>query len=146
MACPSSARHCASFAWRTRLARKPKCRIRVEPVRRDVQHQAPQELHGLERQGAQAVAALVILVAEGHLAVLQGHEPVVGDGDAVGIAGQVLEHMLGVLEGLFGVDDPLLVAQGGEEPLPGRGLGEFPTAPRQGQSGPARRSAARPAR
>ena len=102
-------------------------------MRGDVQQQTPQELHGVQRQGAQAVATLVILVAEGHLAMLQGHEPVVGDGDAVGIAGQVLEHMLGVLDGLLGVDDPLLVAQGGEEPLPGRGLGEFPTAPREGQ-------------
>ena len=105
----------------------------VEAVRRDVEHQPPQELDGIERQGAQAVAALVVLVAEGHLAVLQGHEPVVGDGHAMGIAGEVLEDMLGVLEGLFGVDDPLLVAQGGEEPLPGRGLGELPTATRQGQ-------------
>ena len=102
-------------------------------MRGDVQQQTPQELHGVQRQGAQAVATLVILVAEGHLAMLQGHEPVVGDGDAVGIAGQVLEHMLGVLDGLFGVDDPLLVAQGGEEPLPGRGLGECPTTTRQGE-------------
>ena len=105
----------------------------VEAVRGDVQHQAPQEFHGLERQGAQAVAALVILVAEGHLAVLQGHEPVVGDGHAMGIAGQVLEDVLGVLEGLFRVDDPLLVAHVGEEPVPGRGLGKLPTATRQGQ-------------
>ena len=105
----------------------------LEAVRGDMQHQAPQEFHGLERQGTQAMAALVIFVPEGDLAVLQGHEPVVGDSDAVGIAGQVLEHMLGVLEGLFGVDDPLLGAQGGEEPLPGHGLGEFPTATRQRQ-------------
>jgi hypothetical protein len=62
----------------------------LEAARGDVQHQAPQEFHGLERQGTQTVAALVILVAEGHLAVLQGHEPVVGESDAVGIAGQVL--------------------------------------------------------
>ena len=41
--------------------------------------------------------------------------------------------MLGVLEGLFGVDDPLLVAQGGEEPPLGLGFGKFPTATRQGQ-------------
>lgn len=26
VACPRRVRHCASFAWRTRLARKPKCR------------------------------------------------------------------------------------------------------------------------
>ncbi len=105
----------------------------VEAVRRDVEHQTPQEFHGLERQGAQAVAVLVVLVAEGHLAVLQGDEPVVGDGDAMGIAGQVLEDVLGVLEGLFGVDDPLLVAQRGEEPLPGCGLGKCPTATHEGQ-------------
>src|SRR2546429_7227628 len=39
---------------------------------------------------------------EGHLAILQGHEPVVGDGHAMGIPGQVREHMLGVLHGLCG--------------------------------------------
>jgi hypothetical protein len=67
----------------------------VEPMRGDVQQQTPQELYGVQRQGVQAVATLVILVAEGHLAMLQGHETVVGDGNVVGIAGQVLEHMLG---------------------------------------------------
>ena len=108
MACPSSVRHCASFSWRTRLAKKPKCRSPVEAARRDVQHQAPQEFHGIERQGAQAMAALIIFLAEGHLAVLQGDEPLVGDGDAMGIAGQVLQDMLGVLERFFGIDDPLL--------------------------------------
>ena len=49
------------------------------------------------------------------------------------IAGQVCEDMLGVLDGLFGVDHPLFVAQGGEEPLPGCEFGEFPTATRQSQ-------------
>ena len=56
------------------------------------------------------MAALVILVAEGHLAVLQGHEPVVRDGDAMRRASQVGEDVLGILEGLFGVDHPLLGA------------------------------------
>ena len=85
------------------------------------------------RAGAQTVATLIILVAESHLAVLQGHKPVVGDGDAMRIAGQVGEDVLGILEGRFGVHDPLLGTQGGEEPLPRGGLGEFPTAPRQGE-------------
>ena len=62
----------------------------VEAVRRDVQHQTPKEFHGIKCHGAQAVAALVILVAEDHLAVLQRDEPVVGDGHAMGIAGEVL--------------------------------------------------------
>jgi len=105
----------------------------LEAARRDMQHQPPQEFYGLERQGAQAVATSIILVTKGHLATLQGHEPVVGDGDAMRIAGQVGEDVLGILEGLFGVHDPLLGAQGGEEPLPRGGLGELPTAPHQGE-------------
>lgn len=79
------------------------------------------------------MAVLVILVTEGHVAVLQGDEPVVRDGHAMGIPGQVREHLRWVLHGLFGVDHPLLVAQRGEEALPGRGLSEFPTATHQGE-------------
>src|SRR5882672_1777571 len=105
----------------------------VEAVGWDMQHQTPQEFHGIERQGAQAVTMRVVLVAEGHLAVLQGHETMVGNGHTVGIAGQVLQDVPGVLEGLFGVDHPLAVAQGGKEPLPGLGLGKLPTATRQEQ-------------
>src|SRR5207253_245737 len=46
----------------------------VEAMWRDVEHQPPQEFDGVQGQRAQAMAALVILVAEGHLAVRQGHE------------------------------------------------------------------------
>ena len=42
----------------------------VESMRGDVQHQAPQEFYGIERQGAQALATLGVLVKEGDLAFL----------------------------------------------------------------------------
>ena len=51
----------------------------VEAVRWDMEHQTAQEFHGLDRQGTQAVATLVILVAEGHQAILQGDETVIGE-------------------------------------------------------------------
>ncbi len=102
----------------------------VEATWRDVEHQPPQEFDGVQGQRAQAMAALVILVAERHLAVLQGDETMVGNGHTVGRAGQVLQDMPGVWEGFFGVDHPLLVVQGGEEPLPRSRLGERLTAPR----------------
>jgi hypothetical protein len=105
----------------------------VEPVRRDVEHQPPQEFDGVQGQRAQAMATLVILGAEGHLAVLQGHETMVGNGHTVGIAGQVLQDMPRVWEGFFGVDHPLLIVQGGEELLPRSRLGERLTAPCPGQ-------------
>jgi hypothetical protein len=81
----------------------------MEAVRWDVQHQPPQEFHGLKCQGAQAVATLGILGAEGDLAVRQGDEPMVREAHAMGIAGEILEHVLGLPEGLLGVDHPLLV-------------------------------------
>jgi len=52
---------------------------------------------------------LVILGAEGDLAVRQGDEPMVLDAHAMGRAGEILEHVLGLPEGLLGVDHPLLV-------------------------------------
>jgi hypothetical protein len=81
----------------------------VEAVGWNMEHQPPQEFHGLEREGTQAVATLVILVAEGDQAVRQGDEPMVRDAHAMGIAGEILEHVLGLPEGLLGVDHPLLV-------------------------------------
>ena len=39
----------------------------------------------------------------------------VGDGDAMGIACQVVEHMLGAAERWFGVDDPILLEQRSHE-------------------------------
>jgi hypothetical protein len=105
----------------------------VEAARRDVEHQTPQEFHGRERQGTQAAAALVGLVAEGHLAALQGDEPMVRDGAAMRLARQGGEDGLGLLEGLFGVDHPLPGAPRREEPLPGWGLGKCPTTTHEGQ-------------
>jgi hypothetical protein len=68
----------------------------VEPVWRDVEHQPPQALDGIQGQGAQAVAMGIVFGAEGDLAVFQGHEPVVGDGDAMGVPGEVREDVLWV--------------------------------------------------
>ena len=48
----------------------------------------------------------------------------VGDGDAVGIAAEILQHVLGSAEGWFGVDDPIFAeerTQPGSEEL---GIGE----------------------
>ena len=39
----------------------------------------------------------------------------VGDGDAVGVTGQVVENMFGTAEGWLGIDDPVLLAEFPEE-------------------------------
>lgn len=50
-----------------------------------------------------------ILVTEGHKIVFQGDDAVVGDGDPVDIAAQVVQHLFRLLEGRSGEDDPFLV-------------------------------------
>jgi hypothetical protein len=53
----------------------------------------------------------IVSPEEGDAIVLEGHETVVGDRDPMGVAGQVVENMLGTTEGWLGVDDPVLLAE-----------------------------------
>ena len=69
----------------------------MKALRQDVEQEAPDELVGGERHCAvprQPVAA-VILVAEGHAALVERSEPAVRDGDAMGVAGEIGEHRFG---------------------------------------------------
>jgi hypothetical protein len=45
---------------------------------------------------------------EGDAIVLEGHEAMVGNGDAMSAASQVVEKMFGAPEGWLSVDDPIL--------------------------------------
>ena len=47
--------------------------------------------------------------------VLKGHQTMVGDGYAMGVARQVVENMFGTAEGWLGVDYPVLLAELPEE-------------------------------
>jgi hypothetical protein len=40
------------------------------------------------------ISVRIILPAEGNLVMLEGHKPVVGDGDTMGVAGEVTQHMM----------------------------------------------------
>jgi hypothetical protein len=57
----------------------------------------------------------IILPAESNLVMLESHEAMVGDGYAMGIAGEIAEYMVGTAEGRLGVDDPVLTEQGAQE-------------------------------
>src|ERR1035441_2582719 len=57
--------------------------------------------------------------AKRDLAIRQGDQSVVGDGDAVGVGAEIEQDMLRTSEGSFAVDDPVMAKQlpepGGEE-------------------------------
>jgi hypothetical protein len=62
----------------------------AEAVWQDVQEKAADELGGVERHGPEPVAAFdpVVLPLEGNARLVERDQPRVGDGDAVGVAGE----------------------------------------------------------
>ena len=57
----------------------------------------------------------IVSPAERDAIVLKGHETMIGDGYAMGVARQVVENMFGTAEGWLGIDDLVLLAELPEE-------------------------------
>src|ERR1019366_5593680 len=73
-----------------------------------VEEEAAQELGCLELHHALPAAVGIILPAEADLLSVEADEAVVGDGDAMGVAAEVAQHMFRTAEGRSYVDDPPL--------------------------------------
>ena len=108
----------AGLGWRhveqAAAGQEPEVADAVEVAGQDVEQEASDELLGREGQGLEAAVMAVMTViapAETDLAVLDSEEAVVGDGDAVGVAAEVVENLLRAGEGPLGVDDPLGLAE-----------------------------------
>jgi hypothetical protein len=84
-----------------------------------MQQEAAQKLWCLERHHSLVICVGVIPPAEGDLIVGEGDEAVVGDGDAMSVAGEIAEDMMGTAEGRFGINDPVLTEQGAQESAEG---------------------------
>jgi hypothetical protein len=93
----------------------------VEAVGEYVEQEATNELVGRQGHGFLLAVLAIVLVAELHLAVFDIQQAVVGDGDAVGVASQVVENLLGPGKGSFGIDDPFCLAERCEINREGRG-------------------------
>ena len=72
----------------------------------DVEQEAADELDRIEGHDLGAVVVFGVAPAKAHLAVNEIEKSAVGDGDAVSIASQILQHMLGSAEGRLGIDNP----------------------------------------
>jgi hypothetical protein len=77
-----------------------------EASRQHVKQKSPNEVGSLEGEPLGG-ATLSISIAKGHLAVLEGEEAFVADGDAVGVAAQVAQDLCGARQRRLGIDDPL---------------------------------------
>src|SRR5215470_10246004 len=80
-----------------------------------MQQEPSQEFVSRESHLPLLVAMGIVFPAERDLAVLEGDQAMIGDGDTMGVTGQVVEHIFGPAEGRFGVDDPVVTKQGAEQ-------------------------------
>src|SRR5437667_12774118 len=78
----------------------------MEAVRQNVEQEAADELVGAKGHHLLLVVVAIILPAEADLALRKTDQAAVGDGDAMGIAAEIIEHLLGSAERSLGVDDP----------------------------------------
>ncbi len=83
----------------------------METLGQDVQQKAADELVGRHGHDLLPIAVPIILPAKTHRAVLDIDEAVVGDGDAVRVAADVVGHLLGPGEGRLGKDHPVGLSQ-----------------------------------
>ena len=74
-----------------------------------VEEESAQELHCVQGHDALLAAVSIILVAEGNAFLVEGQQAVIGNGDAMGVAAEVAEHLGRSSERWLGIDDPLLV-------------------------------------
>ena len=89
--------------------------MRTRPVGQHVEQEASQELDRIERHEFRAGAMRVVFPVEADATVFERTQTMVGDGDAVRVAGQILQHAARSAEGRFDVNHPIdisgLIAQ-----------------------------------
>src|SRR6516165_4386697 len=76
-----------------------------------MQEEAANELHRIQRHFFHLIAVLRIAPAETDPASLEADQAPIGDGDAMGVAGQVAKHLVGPAEGRLGIDHPVQLLQ-----------------------------------
>ena len=92
-----------------------------------MEEKAADKLDGIQRHEFGLVAMGRISPAESDAAILHRHQAPVGNGNPVGVAGQILEDLLGSAKWTLGMDHPLLVFEFSKEAV------EFRRLPKPGE-------------
>jgi hypothetical protein len=79
-----------------------------------MQQKAPQELVDGQLHQLLLVAVSGVAPAEGDVAVFDGDESVVGDGNAMGVGTEITQGVFGASKRSLGVDDPVLSEEGSQ--------------------------------
>ncbi len=85
----------------------------MEALRQHMHQEAADELVGIECHHPVPLGTIetVVLPLEGDALVIERDQAAVGDGDAMGVAGEIAQYFRGSPEWAFAVDHPLTVTQ-----------------------------------
>jgi hypothetical protein len=86
--------------------------------------EATQELCRGKRHDALLISVRVVFPSEAYRATIEAEQALVADGDAVGIAAEVFQHMSGSAEGRLGINHPFFVFEGSQELGEGAGVAQ----------------------
>jgi hypothetical protein len=76
-----------------------------------MKEESSDKLVGLEGHSLLTVMVGIIAPEEGNLAVSDGEDAVITDGDPMSISAEVLQDSVGAIEGWFAIDDPLIMVE-----------------------------------
>ena len=127
----SSLRACAMFAARL-AGEQAIVADAMEALRQHVDQEAADELVGRQRHRLVSGGPFdpIILPLEGDALVVGRDQAAIGDGDAVGVARQIAQHLPGPAERLLGIDHPVDLAQRRQIGLEGSLVGERACSPK----------------
>jgi hypothetical protein len=108
----------------TAIGQEPEETDTNEAAGQNMEEETAQELLRGQCHLPLLMAVSIILPAKGNLVAVEGHEAVVGDGNAMSVSGEIAQHMMGTAERWLGVDDPVLTKQGTQEGAEGLFVGQ----------------------
>ena len=73
-----------------------------------MEQETTQELARFQAHGLRLGLVGIVFVEEAYSAGVDVQQPMIADGDAVGVGAEVADDLLGSGEGPFGVDDPVV--------------------------------------
>jgi hypothetical protein len=76
-----------------------------------VEEETPQEFRSQKRHLPQFAPVGVVFPPEGHAFAVKRQEPMVGNGNPMGVSAQVTQHLRGAAKGGFGINRPVLPMQ-----------------------------------
>ena len=86
-------------------------------AREHMEKEAAQKLIGTDRHELPLTAVRIIFPTEGHLAISNLRDSVVGDSDPMGVTRQILQYMRRSPEGPFGINDPIVAVKQSQKRL-----------------------------